>query len=146
MAFLSNKLYVIGGYGEAGPLATCERLDLKTLKWSAMKPMRKQRFNLGVAVAGGSIYAIGGRNNEESLDSVEIFNPKAGKEWVSLSECMKEARNEFGVASGDNKIFCLGGRGITSIEVFDIEKKEWKFMGSMGDNHFCINAVLYPPV
>lgn len=146
MAFLSNKLYVIGGYGEEGPLATCERLDMKTLKWSAMKPMRKQRFNLGVTVAEGSIYAVGGRNNEESLDSLEIFNPKTGKEWTSVSASMQEARNEFGIATGDKKIYCLGGRGVTSIEEFDIAEKEWKCIGSMGDNHFCISAVMYPPV
>ena len=119
---------------------------MKAQKWGAMKPMTKQRFNLGVTVEGGYIYAIGGRNNEESLDSVEIFNPKTGKEWKLLAERMKEARNEFGVAATNNKIFCLGGRGVTSIEVFDIEKKEWSVAGSMGENHFSINALLYPPV
>ena len=145
MAFLSGKLYVIGGHSPDGALASTERFDTKQEKWVTLKPMNLPRFLLGACAVDGLVYALGGRNNERSLETVEVYDPKA-KVWSIMDENMRESRNDFGLVSQRNEIYCIGGRGVNSIECFDLETKEWKTVGSTGENNFSINCVFYPPL
>ena len=145
MTYLSGKLYVIGGHSPDGPLASTERFDTKQEKWVTLKPMNSPRFQLGACAVDGLVYAMGGRNNERSLDTIEVYDPKA-KAWTVVKEKMGESRNDFGLAVKNNEIFCVGGRGVGSIECFDIEMKKWKTVGSTGENNFSISCVFYPPL
>lgn len=142
---MSGKLYVIGGHSPDGPLASTERFGTKQEKWVTLKPMNSPRFLLGTCAVDGLVYAVGGRNNEQSLDIVEVYDPKS-KGWSLLAERMLESRNDFGLVARGNEIFCVGGRGVNSIECFNAEKKEWKIVGSTGENNFSISCVFYPPL
>lgn len=55
----------------------------------------------GVAVLGGSLYAIGGNDGSTSLDSVERWDP-AFQQWF-YSAPLTGARSDVGVAVLDNK-------------------------------------------
>ncbi|KAL9975371.1 hypothetical protein ACROYT_G012526 [Oculina patagonica] len=145
VAFLSGKLYVIGGHSPEGALASTERFDTKQEKWVTLKPMNMPRFLLGACAVDGLVYVVGGRNNERSLDTVEVYDPKA-KVWTLINENMRESRNDFGLVSQSNEIYCIGGRSVSSIECFDLEMKEWKTVGSTGENNFSISCVFYPPL
>lgn len=52
-------------------------------------------FLLGVCVVDGFVYVVGGRNNEWSLDIVEVYDFKV-KVWIVMEENMWECRNDFG--------------------------------------------------
>ena len=145
VAFLSGKLYVIGGHSPEGALASTERFDTKQEKWTALKPMNLPRFLLGACAVDGLVYAVGGRNNERSLDTVEVYDPKA-KVWTIMEESMRECRNDFGLVSQNNQIYCIGGRGANSIECLDVESGQWRTVGSTGENNFSISCVFYPPL
>ena len=145
MVVLSGKLYAIGGYGEAEPMATVERFDPKNDKWTVLKPLNMPRFQHGVVVSDGRVFVVGGRDNEGSCNTVEVYDPKA-KTWSLLDEKMKEARNDFGIVAQENVIYCVGGRGVSSVECYNIEKKEWKVVGKTGQNNFCISCVSFPPL
>lgn len=142
---MSGKLYVIGGHSPEGPLASAERFDTKHEKWAALKPLNSPRFLLGACALDGLVYVVGGRNNEHSLDSVEVYDPKT-KVWSLLEANMQEARNDFGLAAKGSEIFCVGGRGVHSVECLNVEKKEWRTVGSTGQNNFSISCVFYPPL
>lgn len=144
-AYLSGKLYVIGGHSPDGPLASVERFEAKQEKWVILKPMNFPRFLLGACAVQGLVYAVGGRNNEQSLDSVEVYDPRT-KTWALLETKMMESRNDFGLAAKGSQIFCVGGRGVKSIECLDVQTKEWKTVGSTGENNFSISCVFYPPL
>ena len=145
MAFLSGKLYVIGGHSPEGALASTERFDTKQEKWTTLRPMNSPRFLLGACAVDGLVYAVGGRNNERSLDTVEVYDPK-GKLWTVMDESTRESRNDFGIVSQNNQIYCIGGRGTNSIECLDVELKKWRTVGSTGENNFSISCVFYPPL
>jgi len=145
VAFMSGKLYVIGGHSPEGPLASTERFDTKQEKWVTLKPMNSPRFLLSACALDGLVYAVGGRNNERSLDTVEVYDPKA-KTWSLIEAKMLESRNDFGLAVRSNEIFCVGGRGVHSIECFDVGSKKWRTIGSTGQNNFSISCVFYPPL
>ncbi len=52
-----------------------ERLDIDQEKWIQSEPMLSRRSTLGVAVLNGEIYAVGGFDGNNGLDTVEKYNP-----------------------------------------------------------------------
>lgn len=63
------------------PTCVCrsvERLDLEKSGWVPVEPMQSRRSTLGVAVLKDELYAVGGFDGTNGLDTVEKYNP--GKE------------------------------------------------------------------
>lgn len=54
-------------------LNSMECLDLKTYTWTQMNPMNTHRHGLGVALLGGTLYAVGGHDGWSYLNTVERF-------------------------------------------------------------------------
>ncbi|GIX72002.1 uncharacterized protein CEXT_21901 [Caerostris extrusa] len=72
-AFYNECLYVVGG---CNPLETlqqnryiakrsCYKLDTSTYKWSSLQDMKFKRYDHGLVVFDGQIYAVGGQDGEE---------------------------------------------------------------------------------
>ena len=75
-----DKLYVVGGSDGAASLATVEIFDLATQTWSFGPIMSIPRANVGVAVVGKRLFAIGGFSGKDFLDSIEYLAADSG-EW-----------------------------------------------------------------
>jgi len=54
-------------------------------KWNLVEKMSNRRYNLGVAVWDGIMYAVGGTNGSTPLKSVEAYNPSTGV-WSSIAD------------------------------------------------------------
>ena len=52
-----------------------EQLDLTRVCWVPVEPMLSRRSTLGVGVLNGELYAVGGFDGNNGLDSVEKYNP-----------------------------------------------------------------------
>ena len=52
-----------------------EKLDLDEGRWVHVEPMLSRRSTLGVAVLNGQLYAVGGFDGTNGLDTVEAYNP-----------------------------------------------------------------------
>lgn len=52
-----------------------ERLDLDKGWWVSVEPMLSRRSTLGVAVLYDELYAVGGFDGTNGLDTVEKYNP-----------------------------------------------------------------------
>jgi len=52
-----------------------ERLDLEKSGWVPVEPMLSRRSTLGVAVLNDELYAVGGFDGTNGLDTVEKYNP-----------------------------------------------------------------------
>jgi len=104
---LNDKILVLGGEGEGvGQQATVQEYDPATDHWTQKAPMPTPRAFLGAAVAGGYLYAIGGR--VRGAVPVERYDPKADQ-WTRLDPMPGTARNRFGIAAVGAKIYILGG-------------------------------------
>ena len=77
---LSDKLFVVGGSDGAASLATVEIYDPVTQTWSFGPMMSIPRANVGVAVVGKRLFAVGGFSGKAFLDSVEYL-AEDGSEW-----------------------------------------------------------------
>jgi len=73
VALINKKLIILGGNNISRSLNTCIYLDLETLQWSSIAPMKTARSYLGAAVVKGHLYAVGGEGVGGDLNSVERF-------------------------------------------------------------------------
>lgn len=76
----TDKLYVVGGSDGTASLATVEIYDPVTQMWSFGPVMSIPRANVGVAVVGKRLFAVGGFSGKAFLDSVEYL-AEDGSEW-----------------------------------------------------------------
>ncbi len=54
---------------------TVERLDLEKTVWVHVDSMQSRRSTLGVAVLNDELYAVGGFDGTNGLDTVEKYSP-----------------------------------------------------------------------
>ena len=66
-------------------LSTVEKYDPVTRKWRPSAEMTTKRSRVGVAVVDDVLYAIGGYDGRERLDTVEAFYPEK-KAWETVSQ------------------------------------------------------------
>jgi N-acetylneuraminic acid mutarotase len=100
--------------------------------WVSKAPMPTPRGGLGVATVKGKIYAIGGIGGEISmtigtvpyssgfLNTNEAYDPITNT-WETKAS-MPTARDNFAIATYQNKIYCMGGvTGMTTVPYADTE-------------------------
>jgi hypothetical protein len=105
--------------------------------WISKAPMQVARFNLGLAVFNGKIYAIGGSSQSGQLPNLrggtvgtnEEYDPKMGT-WT-FKKSMLTPRFFFSIATFQNKIYCIGGYTsngtVTGVnEVYDPATDAWE--------------------
>lgn len=69
--FQIYRLLVVGGRDGLKTLNTMECLDMESGSWTQLSPMNTHRHGLGVAVLGGTLYAVGGHDGWSYLNNVE---------------------------------------------------------------------------
>lgn len=58
--------------------------DLEVDRWTNIKAMHAKRLAVGVAVVNRLLYAIGGFDGENRLNSVECYHPE-NNEWTMVN-------------------------------------------------------------
>lgn len=85
------------------------------------------RYQAGVVVMNGQIYAVGGCDAWTCLNTVEKYDPEDNA-WLSMTP-MTTARRGCGVVVFKGKLYVVGGhdgsRSLSSVEIFDPEIKQW---------------------
>ena len=90
-------LYAVGGRGKSGePYMSVEKYDFRVDQWESVAELNSRRRHVGVAALDGLIYAIGGHDGEQHLNTVECYNVEANQ-WEIVEPMMTQRR---GVAVG----------------------------------------------
>ncbi|MDP4183069.1 MAG: kelch repeat-containing protein, partial [Bacillota bacterium] len=89
-----------------------EDLSINTNKGSDLPYILKAnmsipRTHFGMAVADGSIFAIGGTNNTTVFNDIDVYNPQTDN-WGDYGN-MAETRKDFAVASIGSNVYVFGG-------------------------------------
>ncbi|XP_060685290.1 kelch-like protein 28 isoform X1 [Hemiscyllium ocellatum] len=153
VAVVDQKLYVVGGiathiqqginYRKHENLV--EGWNPETNKWTTVERMNECRSTLGVAVLAGELYALGGYDGENYLQSVEKYIPKI-KKWQPVAP-MGKSRSCFAAAVLDGKLYAIGGYGpahMNSVERYDPSKDSWEMVAPMADKriNFGVGSML----
>ena len=86
-----NKIIINNSYNES------YRYDPRMDKWQPIQSMSTARGGVGVAALGGCLFAVGGHNGKNYLNTVECYCP-ASDAWVEISP-MKTSRAGAGVVT-----------------------------------------------
>ncbi len=127
---LGEKLYIIGGSDGILCFNTVLCLDLKTLTWAELAPMRYPRCYVTTAVYEDKIFAMGGYDGTDSttrLKTCERFNPSSNS-WTDLPD-MIHHRSDASAVAADGKIWIVGGFDgndyLWNAETFDVASNRW---------------------
>nr|KAG5711643.1 hypothetical protein BaRGS_016825 [Batillaria attramentaria] len=130
----AGVLFCVGGRGASGdPFKTVECFDPRKKEWFQVAEMNTRRRHVGVCSASGLLYAVGGHDGNEHLNSGEVFNPKSNK-WRSIAP-MGTLRRGLALASLGGPIYAVGGLDDTTcfntVERYDPATDTWTFVASM---------------
>jgi hypothetical protein len=82
----------------AAVLSDVEVYDPPNDSWQAAPPMALPRTSLAAAALGGRLYAVGGQTSRSTHDSVEWWEPGAGR-WVQMGAAMQQPRKYHGLTA-----------------------------------------------
>ncbi len=101
-----NKLLVVGGYSDSGPMALVQEYDIASQSWLKKTDMPTPRGFFGLVQIDQKIYAIGGRvpDNRGPIAVFDISN----NSWQKLNPLIHK-RNRFGITSMEDNIYIVGG-------------------------------------
>ena len=93
--------------------------------------MNTPRYNHAMVSANGKLYVAGGSSGVQPLKSVECFDPTT-RVWTTIAP-MNEARSNPGLAVLGDKLYAIGGTGLSSVECLDlsIPNGQWTPVASM---------------
>ncbi|GFV57658.1 alpha-scruin [Trichonephila clavipes] len=143
-----NPRNIQTGTGGCDPLETkqqnryiaersCYKLDINKQQWSSIQDMKFKRYDHGLAVLSGHIYAIGGQDDgERLLKTVEVYDIKKNK-WKILPSEMCCGRKAMGSTAFSGKIWIAGGliqadkeinfQVVSHVDCYDPKHKRWLF-------------------
>jgi len=110
---MNGKVYAVGGHDSSGNMVnTLEVYDPNSNSWAssttgAIASMRTARYGLAAAAINGKIYAIGGFDGRNYLNTVEVYDP--GSNSWSTAASMPTARSSLAAADASGLIYAVGG-------------------------------------
>lgn len=140
VAALGGRLYAVGGFEQPGlgnvlNLAispALESYDPSTDRWTAKAPLPAGLHHVGIGVAGGRLYVIGGYKQSgltvwSPVATVYAYDP-ATDAWTERA-AMPTARGALSVTEYDGKLYAIGGYDRTAnsaaVEVYDPVRNRW---------------------
>lgn len=139
-----SYIFSVGGYSGESILGSAERYDIRTNSWEDIAHMRTPRRNVGVAVIGSLLYAVGGSNRDDgtrsNLNSMERYHPDRD-EWEDMPP-MHRCRGAASVTALDGCLYAVGGydsgQWLYEVERFDPHTNQWTVIAPM---QFCRTGV-----
>eukprot|EP01026_Neomeris_dumetosa_P010739 TRINITY_DN13989_c0_g1_i2.p1 TRINITY_DN13989_c0_g1~~TRINITY_DN13989_c0_g1_i2.p1 ORF type:complete len:267 (-),score=42.15 TRINITY_DN13989_c0_g1_i2:122-922(-) len=134
-----GKLYALGGgkKDENSKMThhdTVEVYDMQQNVWQLIQnKMLNKRFMLGAVVIENAIYAVGGYDGKQYLNSVERFDPREGiwEHCMDMSIC----RGGHGAVNYNNDIVVCGGfngsQTMDLVEALDIRTNQSRSLPSL---------------
>jgi N-acetylneuraminic acid mutarotase len=139
-ATVNDKIYVVGGFEKPGfgnflnlgITPALEEYDPATDRWTSRAPMPVGLHHVGIGVAGGKLYVIGGYTQSgfsiwQPVATVYAYDP-ATNAWTERAP-MPTPRGALSVTEHDGKLYAIGGYDRTAnsaaVEVYDPERNTW---------------------
>nr|XP_006813438.1 PREDICTED: LOW QUALITY PROTEIN: kelch-like protein 14-like [Saccoglossus kowalevskii] len=137
IAVLNHFLYIIGGQelklNGKDSIGTVHRYDPRFNTWLQICPMQQRRAFFVLEAAGGSLFAIGGKNEHGPLASVEYYRPEIN-EWRYVAP-LESANYALAGCVHDQKVYITGGftnrMFSNQLQVFDKDENQWDVLSPM---------------
>lgn len=145
----NGKLIVVGGYGRTECLKSTESYCPVTNKWTEELSLSEARGRVQIAIINEVIYAVGGSNGTNELDTVECLalNVEGKQKWRKCAK-LPFPRSNTGVCALNGKLYCVGGNstgqnGIRQCDVYDPETNKWTSIAPLNTGRCQAGIVAY---
>ena len=138
-AVFNDCLVVTGGMCKNNELNLDTELYIPALnKWQLLSRLNYPRAGNALVHCKGSLYALGGNDGENYLDSVERLS-YLDRNWETVAP-MQTARYFFAAVELNGYIYAIGGKcacnngteaTLASVEKFDPTEGSWKYVSDM---------------
>src|SRR5574337_51902 len=145
-AAVDGKIYVVGGFEKPsvgnvmnfGITPSVEMYDPVTDRWASTAPMPVGLHHVGIGVAGGRLYVIGGYRKSglsvwNPVATVYAYDPATDR-WTENAS-MPTARGALSVAEHEGKLYAIGGydrkANNAQVEVYDPILNTWTTRASL---------------
>ncbi|MBI1262271.1 MAG: hypothetical protein GC184_11155 [Rhizobiales bacterium] len=139
IAALDSRLYVAGGLqagaqdaNDAAPSNSVWMLDPRVGTWTRAPSLPTARVGLALVVAGGKIYAMGGRGADAEL--IYVFDPGTNQ-WTTDKARLSSERVDAAYIALGNDIYVIGGRiggaATSRVDVLDTGNGNWRSAAAM---------------
>ncbi|RMF56788.1 MAG: T9SS C-terminal target domain-containing protein [Calditrichaeota bacterium] len=129
VAALGDSIYVIGGT-QAGhnALNVVEMFQASSNTWiSGLPPINFARTNSAAVAFQGKLYLFGGRNHNNIISAVEMYDP-GSNQWVVVSQ-LPTPREGLSAVVVDSVIWVIGGASAQVnydiVEIYDPQNNSW---------------------
>ncbi|XP_060870643.1 ring canal kelch homolog [Metopolophium dirhodum] len=128
-------VFAVGGVnGSSSKSVSLLDVSSRSPSWVPMVDMLVSRHGLGVGVLDDCIYAVGGRDGTNLLNSVEKFDGIIQK-WQMVSS-MSIQRSSVGVGVLNKRLYTVGGysgKFLKSVEYYDPTLDTWNPVAEMSE-------------
>ena len=113
-------------------------------KWQQISRLNQERVYNELVSCDGCLFALGGRDENQPLSSVEKLSDLDGK-W-EVVEAMNEPRQGFAAVTCEEEIYAIGGCNMNnegkdialkSVEKYNPVEKKWSFVTGMNTERNC---------
>lgn len=123
-----NGMLVAGGLSHNTDLKSCEFYNDVQDRWIQAPNLNYRRSGLGICSDDQILYASGGSQEGQVMDSVEMLDPRMDR-WQLLPH-MEDPRRFHGTAVLQGKLWVLGGENrtcdyISTVEIYDPRNQCW---------------------
>lgn len=156
-----GKIYLVGGIQNGhldGQVSWLDAFDPETGTWEQLPDAPRRRDHFQAAVAGGKLYAVGGRRTSQAtgepfeltIPEVDVYDVADGS-WETLpsdANLPTERAGSMTVAVG-GRVIVLGGESGSQtpahaeVERFDPEAGTWESLAPMQAGRHGTQAVVY---
>jgi N-acetylneuraminic acid mutarotase len=156
---VNGILYAIGGWGldetndttiDCCRLNRVEAYDPSSNSWTRKAPLPIRRYDVGVGVVNGILYAIGGLSADHIESRVDAYDPSTDS-WTTVAP-MPHGRNGTGVGVVNGVIYVIGGLDSSGdlhrVEAYDPVTDTWSSKAPMPTARYGlavgeVNGILY---
>ncbi len=164
VAAWDGLLIYAGGLGEEGSVARVDAYDPASNSWTQLQDLPRPRDHFQLVVAGGALYAVGGRVTSEGSHGIRIedLDPVdrlalpadptnlASATWAADVTDLPTPRGGLGVTAVGDCIYAIGGEiagaaapGVTGVtESYDTESGTWRELPPLETPRHGIEAAL----
>jgi hypothetical protein len=157
-------LVYAGGLGPAGSVTRVDAYDPADDSWTQLQNLPRARDHFQLVVAGGALYAIGGRFTSEGshgirIEDIETVDRLAlpadpadlpDATWSAHVTDLPTPRGGLGVTAVGECVYAIGGEvegaaapGVTGVtESYDTASGTWRELPSLGTSRHGIEAAL----
>ena len=131
----NGDIYYAGGLHGGTTVAMFDVYDPDTDTWTALPDMPRAREHFHAAIAGGKLWAVGGRQGaiNSTLAETDAFN-FTSNEWETGFAEIPTERGGFGVGVSGDRVIVFGGEGggiHPEVEAYDVSDDAWSTFTSM---------------